>query len=274
MKFQLKALVAALALVAAVPASAGINNAATGNSSLVLTVWDSVANISASFDLGKNYSDFSIAPTASFANSGVTTAGTAFSWDVTSGDYAAAWSNFTSIADEANAFWAVTAADNLGAPAGAQGFVTTYTGAPLANLASTPLVTAVGNYNTFLNNLAFSNGIQNHSTVLNGANTAVPGSAAYYLPIYSENRVNNIGPVTAGKIDTSLGVIHTVTRTSTTVSNNIFSNEYGLSTFTLTSNGQLAYAAAIAPIPEPETYAMLLAGLGFMGFVARRKQAK
>ena len=28
----------------------------------------------------------------------------------------------------------------------------------------------------------------------------------------------------------------------------------------------------IAPIPEPETYAMLLAGLGLMGFVARRRK--
>ena len=28
----------------------------------------------------------------------------------------------------------------------------------------------------------------------------------------------------------------------------------------------------MAPIPEPETYAMLLAGLGLMGFVARRRQ--
>ena len=29
---------------------------------------------------------------------------------------------------------------------------------------------------------------------------------------------------------------------------------------------------ALAPVPEPETYAMLLAGLGLMGFVARRRQ--
>ncbi|WPB55616.1 FxDxF family PEP-CTERM protein [Xylophilus sp. GOD-11R] len=28
----------------------------------------------------------------------------------------------------------------------------------------------------------------------------------------------------------------------------------------------------LAPVPEPETYAMLLAGLGVMGFVARRRQ--
>lgn len=30
----------------------------------------------------------------------------------------------------------------------------------------------------------------------------------------------------------------------------------------------------VAPIPEPETYAMLLAGLGLMGFVARRRKQR
>lgn len=30
--------------------------------------------------------------------------------------------------------------------------------------------------------------------------------------------------------------------------------------------------AGIAPVPEPETYAMLLAGLGLLGFAARRRQ--
>jgi len=29
----------------------------------------------------------------------------------------------------------------------------------------------------------------------------------------------------------------------------------------------------LAPIPEPETYAMMLAGLGLMGFIARRRQS-
>ncbi len=33
-------------------------------------------------------------------------------------------------------------------------------------------------------------------------------------------------------------------------------------------------AQAIAAVPEPETYAMMLAGLGLMGFVARKKTAK
>ena len=32
------------------------------------------------------------------------------------------------------------------------------------------------------------------------------------------------------------------------------------------------HAFVLTPIPEPETYAMLLAGLGLIGAIARRKQ--
>jgi len=37
-------------------------------------------------------------------------------------------------------------------------------------------------------------------------------------------------------------------------------------------DGQPSSASVYAPIPEPETYAMMLAGLGLMGFVARRRK--
>lgn len=48
-----------------------------------------------------------------------------------------------------------------------------------------------------------------------------------------------------------------------------------------TGTGQAAYTGIISltetprtlpPVPEPETYAMLLAGLGMLGFIARRRQ--
>ncbi|MEP6605982.1 MAG: PEP-CTERM sorting domain-containing protein [Nitrosospira sp.] len=39
-------------------------------------------------------------------------------------------------------------------------------------------------------------------------------------------------------------------------------------TFTITQT------PTVSPIPEPETYAMLLAGLGVMGFIARRRSTK
>jgi hypothetical protein len=37
---------------------------------------------------------------------------------------------------------------------------------------------------------------------------------------------------------------------------------------TLTAQGNLA------PVPEPETYAMMLAGLGLLGLTARRRRRK
>lgn len=41
-----------------------------------------------------------------------------------------------------------------------------------------------------------------------------------------------------------------------------------------TDLGSPGYTSFAAPVPEPETYALLLAGLGLMGVVARRKQTK
>ena len=43
----------------------------------------------------------------------------------------------------------------------------------------------------------------------------------------------------------------------------------GTSTGTATYSGSLS---AISPVPEAETYSMMLAGLGLMGFVARRRK--
>ena len=53
----------------------------------------------------------------------------------------------------------------------------------------------------------------------------------------------------------------------------------GNSPFTLTlkgtANGDSLYSGelAVKAVPEPETYALLLAGLGVLGFVARRRSA-
>jgi hypothetical protein len=44
--------------------------------------------------------------------------------------------------------------------------------------------------------------------------------------------------------------------------------------FTALENRSTAYVSHTAPIPEPDAYAMLLAGLGLLGFIARRRQAQ
>lgn len=41
--------------------------------------------------------------------------------------------------------------------------------------------------------------------------------------------------------------------------------------FSLSSNGTLSYVAA--PVPEADSYAMMLAGLGLVGYMVRRRKA-
>ena len=57
-----------------------------------------------------------------------------------------------------------------------------------------------------------------------------------------------------------------------TVGNAFTVNLSGLQT--APTGGSLTFAFINSPVPEPETYAMLLAGLGLMGAVARRRKLK
>jgi hypothetical protein len=40
------------------------------------------------------------------------------------------------------------------------------------------------------------------------------------------------------------------------------------------TNASDGHSYLLTPVPEPETYAMFLAGLGVMGFIARRRHRK
>ena len=271
MKFQLKALAVALALVAAVPAQAAMTTAVTGNSSLVLAVYDRTANISALFDLGKNFSDFNVAG-ASFADSGITNPGTIINWDLSSGDYATAWSTYFATATVANTRFAVVAQDNLGAGAGNRSLISTYS-ALATNPTTGQLQTIAGNFDSLLGNNQTQGQVvlQNHTTVDNGGSVAISGGA--YSPNYFlQNRNFMLGPIASGAIGTSLGVFQYTSAATTFVTPTltIFQNQAGAAKFTLGTTGALQY---IAPVPEADTWAMMLLGLGFMGFVARKKQA-
>ena len=282
MKFQLKALAAALVLAAvAVPAQASIDSAVTGNSSFILTVFDKVANISAAFDLGKNYSDFNLSSSLLSGNgsgvaSNVNAAGTSFSWDLAANaDYSTAWSTFLASATLANTTYAITAADGVGTGAASRGYITTLATNSAANLSTSAVVTAIGNFQTYTNGLPFApSTFENHSTVADGSNVATAAPAS---TLYNSNRVGGttVGATTVGAIGSSLGVVQVLTGASSfaNTTQTVFSNQYGVSTFTLGTNGKLSYVAAVAPVPEADTWAMMLLGLGFMGFVARRKQA-
>jgi len=271
MKFKLKALAAALALVATLPAYADIATTASGNGSLVLTVLDTAANISATFDLGQNYSNFNLIGTDN-AVSTVTASGTSFSWDLAgNANYSTAWGQFlTAAAGSLSSIqYAITAGDNLGAGAGSRGYITTYAGNPGTALTTSGLITATGNFDTFTT----ANGLLgNHSTVADGSNVATAGAAYANSAEYVNGKLSGTGPLTMGSIGSSLGVTQVVTGASSfaPVTATVFGNG---AQFTLLSNGALSYTTNVAAVPEADTWAMMLLGLGFMGFVARRKQA-
>lgn len=51
-----------------------------------------------------------------------------------------------------------------------------------------------------------------------------------------------------------------------------FADATGFSSLTFSTTGTAFEIAAVPSVPEPETYALLLAGLGAVGFVSRRRK--
>jgi hypothetical protein len=268
MKFQLKAIAAAVILAAALPAHASLELPNTGNGSTVLVVLDRTANLTATFDLGLHYSDFN--QIASAGALGASASAPALNWDLASNpNYAATWSAlFSNGATLPNLQYAFLAADNLGAGTGGQGFIASFAGAGAPTQTSAPVGTAAGQLNITLGN------IDSVGTLQSNINTSAADGAALnsgVSGVYNvSGKLNNIGNFVFANVGTTMGMSQYVLG-ATTVSQagtTIFGNGAQLQ---LLSNGLLSYTT-VAAVPEADTWAMMMLGLGFMGFVARRKQ--
>ena len=278
MKFQLKALTAALVLSAAsLSAQAAMNTAGSGNSSLILTMLDNNANISATFDLGYNYSSFADLVTA--ANSGK------FTWNVTTGDYANAWSTYWATASAADTKWAIYAADGTGSgtgnDTGAVGMITTFKSGSNLSL-TTQLVSSITSFDEYIaanNNInaATVGATSNHGAVANGASTATGGAAfAENAKAYGgTGRINSAGYVATSGLDQSMTVVKLLSGATNTarITTSTLGNAEGNYTFALSSAGVLSFNVPVAVVPEADSYAMLLAGLGVVAAVVRRRKA-
>ena len=130
--------------------------------------------------------------------------------------------------------------------------------------------TAVSSYDTFINNLNMHG---NNSTVANGASSAGASAYDYVGKVLSTTlKLNGAGANVAGSFDSALGVAQVTTGASSFANANQFVFGNGAK-FLLSSTGQLAYSttAVVAPVPEADTWAMMAAGLGLMGFIGRRR---
>lgn len=274
MKFQVKALVAALALSAAtVPAQAAMTFATSGSSSLILTLLDFNSNTSATFDLGYGYDSFQNLVVDTHINGTLSTDGLSktFAFDLAGGDYANAWSSFWDTASASTTKWAIYAADGTGSGAGARGIISSYkSGNNLTN--SNQLQTSIANFNGYMTN---NNALDNHNSVDNGASIVTSNLSRAYAggqAYGSTGRINGAGHVSMDNLDSTMTVVQQLTgaTAASPVAFNALSGPDGGYTFKMTSTGQLEF---VIPVPEADSYAMLLAGLGVVSLVARRRKA-
>ena len=309
MNMKLKLIVAALALVAAGGANAAMDNAASGNGSLMMNLrfYDtapSTQNVSAGFDLGVSMDEAlawngvaGFTRTWNLSTGAVTGSGITGSQAV--GTYGTAWSSFnstvaaSSVANPASKIeFNVIALDMTGeGTAGVDGIRYLSTAdTSFVNITNSNLI-AFKDMDAYVN---ANNGLGTHASAANGASVVNKGVGAAYFGTVSGSTTgdswvahtsedttktlvtaqdfwlltNAAGNGAATSAKTAFGV-------DLNHNGSIGAGEY--STWSVdAAAGTITYANAgtyIAPVPEPETYALMLAGLGLVGFMARRHKA-
>ena len=280
MKFKVKALVAALALSAAtVPAQAAMTFAPSGDSSMILTLLDFNSNMSATFDLGYSYTTFQDLVVNAHTNGVMSTDGLSktFSFNLTSGDYADAWNTYWNTASASTTKWAIYAADGSGTGLASRGIISTYkSGANLTN--SNQLQTSIANFNSYMtnNNGGLGTVTSNHDSVADGASTVASNLSQAYagraVAYGSTGRINGQGHVSMGNLDEELTVVQQQMGATQAAAPSF--STLGLNgNFKFNMNSTTGALEFVVPVPEADSYAMLLAGLGVVGLVARRRKA-
>ncbi|MBN9124606.1 MAG: hypothetical protein BGO99_12125 [Nitrosospira sp. 56-18] len=288
MNFKLKALALATVMAASVPALAAIEGGPTGNGELLLNVryyggTSATAggdDISGLFDLGIRMNDF-------IALNGQ--GGISKNWNLTQGAYADAWNTVTSFVTSHGGtlndiYFNVIALDslNFNQPT----YLTTFAGDVFPGLQNTNLRQFQG-MQTYVDANAGRGTI---GTAADGAATATPtdptnsffgaingfGQGDTWLQKTTANTTQPLGTEQNFWIlnTSSLSNFGQVVKTPFGVDLNhdgsIAGNEF--SKFTLNADGSLNFASpVVSAIPEADTWAMLLAGLGVLGAMVRRR---
>ncbi len=272
MNFTLKTLVAAVALVAASSANA-YQSGDSGNSNLVFVLWDTSTNDYMLKSLN-NFSvdDFTVgAPAVAKAQA----VNTAFTLDL---DTSAAFATFSG--DNANTStwkWAVVGMDDTGTSAtvnnaagDARRYLTTYQSNVVKPATNS---TNFGSMNTAAIDAKLSTNVNEFVNIAGG--TDFTGTLGNSWKGTQGSTTSTVGIGNLYNVDSSFYLLTGRFGTAGALTTTIVDTTGVAAKWSFGAGNVLSFKTTevTTVVPESDTYAMLLAGLGVMGMVARRRLA-